>query len=65
MMAAWMASRGIGPYIRQHFFDKTFQGLYHVNAFDLAPMVSPEAGIDEDERVPCVKQRVLVCQVAS
>ena len=31
--------RGIGPYLRQHFLDKTFQGLYHANAFDYALLV--------------------------
>src|SRR5208283_1462641 len=29
-------SKGWGPYLRQHFLDKTFQGLYQINAFDLA-----------------------------
>jgi cellulose synthase/poly-beta-1,6-N-acetylglucosamine synthase-like glycosyltransferase len=33
------ASRGIGQYIRQHFLDKTFEGLYHANAFDIALLV--------------------------
>ena len=33
------APRGIGQYIRQHFFDRTFQGLYHANAFDLALLI--------------------------
>ena len=27
------------PYIRQHFLDKTFQGLYQVNGFDLALLI--------------------------
>src|ERR1700757_705974 len=31
--------RGIGPYIRQHFLDTTFRGLYHANAFDIALLV--------------------------
>jgi len=35
-LAIVVAPRGIGTYLRQHFLDKTFQGLYHVNAFDLA-----------------------------
>jgi len=34
-----LASKGLGPYIRQHFLDKTFQGLYQVNAFDLALLI--------------------------
>ncbi len=33
------ASKGWGPYLRQHFLDKTFQGLYQVNAFDLALLI--------------------------
>src|SRR5271157_3455658 len=35
----WAAPRGIGPYIRQHFFDKTFRGLYRVDGFDLALLI--------------------------
>jgi hypothetical protein len=31
--------KGLGPYLRQHFLDKTFQGLYQVNAFDLALLI--------------------------
>ena len=38
-LAAWAAPRGIGPYIRQHFMDSTFRGLYHANAFDVALLV--------------------------
>ena len=34
-----LASKGIGSYIRQHFLDKTFQGLYQVNAFDMALLI--------------------------
>ena len=33
------APKGIGPYIRQHFLDTTFRGLYHANAFDVALLV--------------------------
>jgi cellulose synthase/poly-beta-1,6-N-acetylglucosamine synthase-like glycosyltransferase len=32
-------SKGIGSYIRQHFLDRTFQGLYHANAFDIALLI--------------------------
>ena len=38
-LAAWVAPRGIGPYLRQHLLDKTFQGLYHTDAFDLALLI--------------------------
>ena len=38
-VATWAAPRGIGPYIRQHFLDTTFRGLYHANAFDVALLV--------------------------
>jgi cellulose synthase/poly-beta-1,6-N-acetylglucosamine synthase-like glycosyltransferase len=34
-----MASKGLMPYLRHHFLDKTFQGLYQVNAFDLALLI--------------------------
>src|ERR1700749_3088714 len=34
-----VASRGLYPYFRQHFLDKTFQGLYQVNGFDLALLI--------------------------
>ena len=37
--AVFVLSRGFGQYIRQHFLDKTFQGLYHANAFDLALLI--------------------------
>jgi cellulose synthase/poly-beta-1,6-N-acetylglucosamine synthase-like glycosyltransferase len=39
MSFVWLAPRGIMPYIRQHFLDKTFQGLYQVNGFDLALLI--------------------------
>ncbi|MGA9555099.1 MAG: glycosyl transferase family 2, partial [Candidatus Sulfotelmatobacter sp.] len=38
-MAAWSAPKGIGPYLRQHLLDKTFQGLYHTDAFDRALLI--------------------------
>jgi len=34
-----LAPKGVMPYLRQHFLDKTFQGLYRVNGFDLALLV--------------------------
>src|SRR5271154_5439394 len=34
-----LTAKGWGPYLRQHFLDKTFQGLYQVNAFDLALLI--------------------------
>ncbi len=37
--AALLSSRGFGQYFRQHFLDKTFQGLYHANAFDMALLI--------------------------
>jgi cellulose synthase/poly-beta-1,6-N-acetylglucosamine synthase-like glycosyltransferase len=33
------APRGIVSYVRQHLFDRTFQGLYHANGFDLALLI--------------------------
>ena len=38
-LAVLLASKGLVPYLRQHFLDKTFQGLYQVNAFDLALLI--------------------------
>src|SRR5208337_132166 len=38
-LAAWDAPKGIGPYLRQHLLDKTFQGLYHTDAFDRALLI--------------------------
>jgi cellulose synthase/poly-beta-1,6-N-acetylglucosamine synthase-like glycosyltransferase len=39
LSAVLVAPKGIGQYIRQHFLDKTFQGLYHANAFDMALLI--------------------------
>src|SRR5579872_1024565 len=39
LLATAIAPRGLGQYIRQHFLDKTFQGLYHANAFDMALLI--------------------------
>lgn len=38
-LALLLASRGVGVYIRQHFFDTTFRGLYQPNWFDLALLI--------------------------
>jgi cellulose synthase/poly-beta-1,6-N-acetylglucosamine synthase-like glycosyltransferase len=38
-LALLLAPKGVLPYIRQHFLDKTFQGLYQVNAFDLMLLI--------------------------
>jgi len=39
LLAASLAPHGIAQYLRQHFLDKTFQGLYHANAFDMALLI--------------------------
>jgi len=39
ILALASAPKGVLPYIRQHFLDKTFQGLYQVNGFDLALLI--------------------------
>jgi cellulose synthase/poly-beta-1,6-N-acetylglucosamine synthase-like glycosyltransferase len=39
LLAMFVAPKGIGQYIRQHFLDKTFQGLYHPNAFDTGLLI--------------------------
>jgi cellulose synthase/poly-beta-1,6-N-acetylglucosamine synthase-like glycosyltransferase len=38
-LALFVTTRGIVPYFRQHFLDKTFQGIYQVNTFDLALLI--------------------------
>jgi cellulose synthase/poly-beta-1,6-N-acetylglucosamine synthase-like glycosyltransferase len=38
-LASILSPKGIGPYIRQHFLDTTFRGIYHANAFDLALLI--------------------------
>ena len=35
----FLAAKGIGPYIRQHFLDTTFKGLYQANGFDMALLI--------------------------
>jgi len=39
ILATWAAPKGIVPYIRQHLLDKTFQGLYKADAFDVALLI--------------------------
>jgi cellulose synthase/poly-beta-1,6-N-acetylglucosamine synthase-like glycosyltransferase len=39
VLAIFVAPKGIGQYIRQHFLDQTFQGLYRPNAFDTALLI--------------------------
>src|SRR5437773_9005192 len=39
MLGAFLAQRGISQYLHQHFFDTTFKGLYHANAFDMALLI--------------------------
>jgi cellulose synthase/poly-beta-1,6-N-acetylglucosamine synthase-like glycosyltransferase len=39
VLALNLAPKGVLPYIRQHFLDKTFQGLYQINAFDLGLLI--------------------------
>jgi cellulose synthase/poly-beta-1,6-N-acetylglucosamine synthase-like glycosyltransferase len=34
-----LAPKGVMPYLRQHFLDRTFQGLYQINGFDLALLI--------------------------
>src|SRR5271167_2931686 len=38
-LAVILASKGLGAYLRHHFLDKTFVGLYQINAFDLALLI--------------------------
>jgi cellulose synthase/poly-beta-1,6-N-acetylglucosamine synthase-like glycosyltransferase len=39
LLAVILGPRGIGQYLRRHLLDKTFQGLYTPNAFDLALLI--------------------------
>src|SRR6201982_2806143 len=36
---ALYANKGFVSYFRQHFLDRTFQGLYHANAFDIGLLI--------------------------
>ena len=38
-LALILAQHGLAQYVRQHFFDTTFKGLYHANAFDMALLI--------------------------
>ena len=38
-LAFIFAQQGLSQYVRQHFFDKTFKGIYEVNAFDLGLLI--------------------------
>src|SRR5438876_4727581 len=38
-LAVFLAQHGFTQYVRQHFFDTTFKGLYHANAFDMALLI--------------------------
>jgi cellulose synthase/poly-beta-1,6-N-acetylglucosamine synthase-like glycosyltransferase len=35
----WFAARGLTQYIRSHYLDRTFKGLYYANGFDLALLI--------------------------
>jgi len=37
--AVLLAQHGLSQYVRQHFFDTTFKGLYKANAFDMALLI--------------------------
>jgi cellulose synthase/poly-beta-1,6-N-acetylglucosamine synthase-like glycosyltransferase len=38
-LAVLLAQHSLSQYVRQHFFDTTFKGLYKANAFDMALLV--------------------------
>src|SRR5580700_6112121 len=38
-LALLLAPKGLGNYIRQHFLDNTFRGLYRANAFDVGLLI--------------------------
>ena len=35
----FLAQHSVSQYLHQHFFDTTFKGLYHANAFDMALLI--------------------------
>jgi cellulose synthase/poly-beta-1,6-N-acetylglucosamine synthase-like glycosyltransferase len=37
--AVWSAPHGLTHYVRTHFFDPTFKGLYQANGFDMALLI--------------------------
>src|SRR5579863_7608243 len=39
ILAVAVAPHGVGHYIRQHFLDTTFKGLYQVNTFDVELLI--------------------------
>ncbi|MBV9183893.1 MAG: glycosyltransferase family 2 protein [Acidobacteria bacterium] len=39
VLATLIAQHGLEQYVRQHFLDSTFMGVYHANAFDLALLI--------------------------
>src|SRR5215469_4008988 len=39
ILAVFLAQQGFTRYVRRHFFDTTFKGLYHANAFDMALLI--------------------------
>jgi cellulose synthase/poly-beta-1,6-N-acetylglucosamine synthase-like glycosyltransferase len=38
-LAIFLAQRGFSQYVRQHFLDTTFKGLYQANGFDMALLI--------------------------
>src|SRR6185437_5078062 len=38
-LAVFFAQHGLTQYVRQHFLDTTFKGLYQANAFDMALLI--------------------------
>src|SRR6059036_3129008 len=38
-LAVVLIQHGLSQYLRQHFFDTTFKGLYRANAFDMALLI--------------------------
>jgi len=39
VLVLWLAPRGSVHFVRSQFLDKTFRGLYHANAFDMALLI--------------------------
>ena len=39
ILTVFLAQQGLTQYVRRHFFDTTFKGLYHANAFDMMLLI--------------------------
>ncbi len=38
-MALWLQQRGLNHYVKTHYLQNTFKGMYHWNSFDIALLI--------------------------